>query len=359
MTPEKKKRVLRVLVLFCLFVILFLGLRLFFNPRVIDEQVPSPAGAAAGFQVRPVTDTLESPDTALTPPVVVRKHGQPGKTSPVAADSSLPVTPDSAAAGSRPGSAPPADTTPPYVYADPGPGLHPAAIQVRLLSDEPADIEYTLNSDTAFVPYTGPVPVSDSAVITFRARDRYNNVSLPVRREYLIRPPRRAALCPDGMAAVETDKGAFCVDRYEWPNKKGAEPLGYINWYMAYDSCRTINKRLCTASEWEAACAGRKDLAYPYGDAYEVRACNTESSGSAPSGAFVECRSFAGAYDMSGNLREWTDTKNAKNPRHYQVYGGFWDGRGASRCRETQYSFFPENRFISIGFRCCQTPAGQ
>jgi hypothetical protein len=30
-------------------------------------------------------------------------------------------------------------------------------------------------------------------------------------------------ICPKGMKAIE--HGKFCIDRYEWPNKKGKKPL--------------------------------------------------------------------------------------------------------------------------------------
>jgi hypothetical protein len=244
------------------------------------------------------------------------------------------------------------DTTPPHVRAEPGPGLHPAPIQVRLVSDEPAILRFRKGRDTAWSVYQAPFQVSDSLILTYQGSDTSGNISEAVTRTYVIAKPMKIR-CPPDMAAVETEKAAFCMDRYEWPNKKGAEPLGYINWYMAYDSCRTYKKRLCTASEWEAACGGPSKIDYPYGAAYEERTCNTETTGPFPSGSLEECRSYFGVYDLSGNLREWTSTR-AKNERHYQVYGGYWDNRGASRCNSTQYSFFPENRFIAIGFRCCK-----
>lgn len=248
----------------------------------------------------------------------------------------------------------PADTTPPYVYASPGPGLYDVPIEVRLFSDEPSEIEYYLDNDKKWRVYRNPIPVTDFTVITFRGRDSARNLSDEVMRGFFIEK-RKDGKCPKEMVLIESASGFFCMDRYEWPNRRGERPEGFINWYMAYDSCRMYKKRLCTAVEWEKACTGREGNTYPYGNEYEVRTCNTEGNHSLPSGKFIECRSFYGTHDMSGNLREWTSTRNTKNPRHFQVYGGFWESRGASKCRSTQYSFFPENKFIAVGFRCCKS----
>lgn len=349
MTPERKRRVRRILILFVLFTLIFLALILLQKRPLPEEPVLPPAavsGQGGKVTSAPETDTgaVIRPDfkTALVPPREMTRTPAPGKDTTVVAQDTLSSF------------AQPADTTPPYVSADPGPGLHPAPIRVTLKADESADIQYALDPDTTWQPYSSPIPVSDSAIITFRGRDKSGNVSAPVQRAYIIRVPIIAAACPPDMVPVEAKPVPFCIDRYEWPNRKGAEPTGYLNWYMAYDSCRTYKKRLCSAEEWEAACAGPSDKTYPYGDDYDSRACNTENVKPLPSGSRVECRSYAGAYDLSGNLREWTSTQSVKNEKHYQVYGGYWENRGASRCRSTQYSFFPENKFISIGFRCCK-----
>ena len=246
----------------------------------------------------------------------------------------------------------PQDITPPVVGADPGPGIHDSPIDVRLFADESAVIRYRKDTDTLWIEYKTPIHVIDSITLTIIGIDSSQNVSEKITRFYKV--VRQTALkCPPDMVVIETGKLSFCIDRYEWPNKKGVVPIGFINWYMAYDSCRTYKKRLCTSSEWEIACGGRSAMDYPYGEKYETKTCNTETTGPASSGSLEECRSYFGAYDLSGNLREWTGTRASRNDRHYQVYGGYWDNRGASKCNSTQYSFFPENKFITIGFRCC------
>ncbi len=36
----------------------------------------------------------------------------------------------------------------------------------------------------------------------------------------------------------------FCIDRYEWPNKKGATPWVGVDWYQAQKHCYEAGKRL-------------------------------------------------------------------------------------------------------------------
>ncbi|MFH0921308.1 MAG: SUMF1/EgtB/PvdO family nonheme iron enzyme [Fibrobacterota bacterium] len=330
-----KKRVFRILAFTALFLLLFLLARFLTTPR--DAPVENPLNLPQTGTVPAVTAPLGFPEK---PAVDLPRKGFP--TPAVLLPDRSPV--------SNP--ALPVDKTPPYVHAEPGPGRHPAPIAVKLLSDEPAALFFRVAPDTVWSPYTAPYPVKDSVVLAFYGRDSAGNVSEPVTRVYTVAralPPS----CPAGMVPVTPREGrAFCIDLYEWPNKKGALPLAYVNWYMAYDSCRTYKKRLCETAEWEAACLGPDGSAYPYGNTYEPRVCNTEDNSVRSSGSFTECRSYTGAYDLSGNLREWSNTK-AKNERHYRVAGGYWANRGATQCNASQYSFYPENSFTSVGFRCC------
>lgn len=347
-----KKRIIRVALFTLLFIILFLGARLIFEPKETTPTSP----ASNNEVVRQTSNQTIHQDTVSQEQL---KSEVPSPQVPKSCatvvlphkDSTIADPPPSASFNHAPIASPP-DLTPPHLHAEPGPGRHPAPIQVRILSDEAASILYRLNEDTAWKPYTTPIPIQDSAKIAFKGYDSAGNASEIIERTYII-VRQSAAKCPQEMSMIESGGKRFCMDKYEWPNKKGVMPVGFVNWYMAYDSCRAAVKRLCSSDEWELACGGTNRSEYPYGNTYEITTCNTETTGPFPSGSLEECRSLFGVYDLSGNLREWTATR-AKNDRHYQVYGGFWDNRGASKCISTQYSFFPENKFIAIGFRCCQ-----
>jgi len=338
-----RRSALRIAGLTILFIAFFLALNLFFcNDRIEPIDLSMPVFTHVAAPSSP-SDLASQRNSTVLKPVKKEKQTIPAPPEAIAAS-------EDSATAADPGVN--LDKKPPFVWADPGPGIHNKPLSIALYADEPADIELMLGSAGEWVPYEKPIPVTDSLRLAFRGTDRAGNRSDPIVRHYFIRAAP-ALRCADAMVFVETSARTFCIDQYEWPNKKGTFPLGFVNWYMAYDSCRATGKRLCTAVEWEDACAGRNNTQYPYGNVYEARTCNTENDKAYTSGAYGECRSFAGAYDMSGNLREWTASHSEQNPRYYQVYGGFWENRGASTCRSAQYSFYPQNKFVSIGFRCC------
>ncbi|HQK94200.1 MAG TPA: PEGA domain-containing protein [Armatimonadota bacterium] len=102
----------------------------------------------------------------------------------------------------------------------------------------------------------------------------------------------------------------FCIDKYEYPNFPGATPVA-ATLEQARSLCAAKGKRLCSATEWVAACSGPASWLFPYGNQYDPSKCNTADNprggGIAKSGAFPECVSSFGAYDMSGNLAEWVE----------------------------------------------------
>jgi formylglycine-generating enzyme required for sulfatase activity len=156
------------------------------------------------------------------------------------------------------------------------------------------------------------------------------------------------------MEPVRVGATSFCIDRYEWPNRKGHLPRAYVSVFQAMDTCASAGKRLCTADEWTIACTGPYGWKYPYGALYERYACFTHDTTARPSGSRPECRGYFGIFDMSGNCAEWTSTRSAVNPRFYNVMGGFWESGPQSGCFDVRYSYFPQNRHNPVGFRCCK-----
>ena len=51
----------------------------------------------------------------------------------------------------------------------------------------------------------------------------------------------------------EKVKKRYCMDRYEYPNKKGVRPEVMDNFYMAQVLCANQGKRICTETEWTMA----------------------------------------------------------------------------------------------------------
>jgi len=204
--------------------------------------------------------------------------------------------------------------------------------------------------------------------------------------------------CPDGMVVA----GSACIDQFEaslvradgtgsWspylnPGSTAvravslayAVPQAYISGQQAEQACNLAGKRLCTDAEWLAACQGPGALTYPYGSTRQPGRCNdargthpayeyfgtTDSSvfnmldnrclnqlpaGLALTGQYAGCESPAGAFDMMGNLHEWTSAPQGT------FRGGFYvdtriNGNGC------QYRTTAHGRSYwdySTGFRCC------
>jgi formylglycine-generating enzyme required for sulfatase activity len=159
---------------------------------------------------------------------------------------------------------------------------------------------------------------------------------------------------------------------------QGAIPQGYISGVQAGDACTHAGKRLCTDTEWLRACQGPSGQTYPYGNTRQPGVCNdhrdehpaVEYYGTTnnviyseldnacldqlplsldPAGSLSGCITAEGAYDMMGNLHEWTADPNGT------FRGGYFvdtvaNGNGclyATTAHNTQYWDY------STGFRCC------
>ncbi|MEC8050142.1 MAG: SUMF1/EgtB/PvdO family nonheme iron enzyme [Myxococcota bacterium] len=161
--------------------------------------------------------------------------------------------------------------------------------------------------------------------------------------------------------AQNIDMETFCVDRYEFPNKKGTMPRVNTTWAKARAACQRAGKRLCTEEEWERACKGPRSNRFPVGNRTVVGACNVSSPSSgpasvAPAGAFSGCKSAFGIVDMSGNVAEWTASSWKPGSTDKVVKGGSalqenLTGRCSSRINEVA-----SRRSSTVGFRCCRDP---
>jgi formylglycine-generating enzyme len=220
-------------------------------------------------------------------------------------------------------------------------------------------------------------------------------------------PVKPNATCPADMAPV---LGRYCVDKYEgilvekqpdgsektWspyvvPEKdhtyfarsvKDVVPQGYVSAKTAEAACRASGKRLCQPSEWRVACAGSEGTVFPYGPARVAGKCrdngtspmvayhsatmkrgwgltelndprNNQMEGTlAKTGAFPDCVNDFGAYDMVGNLHEWTaDTNGTFQGGYYLDTSQHGDG-----CAYRTISHGYEYHDYSTGFRCCADP---
>lgn len=224
--------------------------------------------------------------------------------------------------------------------------------------------------------------------------------AVPLPNEGLVEEPGEGG-CPSGMIPV-AGAGGFCIHRFEASlvdadtgasvspffnpgsrrvravSLRGAIPQAYISGTQARAACETAGLRLCTDTEWLAACQGSMGLTYPYGDTRETGRCNDHRDvhpaiewfgtsdpsiysmldhpcidqlpmSLAPTGSFAGCESESGALDMMGNLHEWTADPAGTFRGGYYV-DTVINGNG---CLYRTTAHDAGHWDYSTGFRCC------
>ncbi|HNW83628.1 MAG TPA: formylglycine-generating enzyme family protein [bacterium] len=168
---------------------------------------------------------------------------------------------------------------------------------------------------------------------------------------------------------------------------KGDHPMQCVSWYGAKAYCEWKGLRLPTEAEWEKAARGTEGAKYPWGNEPEVsceyaimapyiaetdeydNGCGTDSTWVV--GSKEKGKSPYGAYDMIGNVWEWTndwygetyyETTPSENPAGPEsggnrvLRGGSWSNssdynllRASSRASTT-----PDSWNTYYGFRCAK-----
>lgn len=168
----------------------------------------------------------------------------------------------------------------------------------------------------------------------------------------------------------------FCIDRYEYPNRRGAYPVIAVTWYEARSLCADRSERLCTEDEWTFACEGDEAVPYPTGYTRDAEACVIDRPWKLfderllavrdstlalseidyvwqgePSGSRPACKSPFGIYDTTGNVDEWT--RSVQREGYSSIFkGGYW-GPVRARCRASTRAHNEDFYFYQQGFRCC------
>jgi len=224
-----------------------------------------------------------------------------------------------------------------------------------LTSDKPDPVAEAQRQDEMIrrnVQAQNPLP--DDAMVIAILKDHPDMVYVP---EGTFVKGRYGSEAPDVATFSEplrevAKASAFFLDRFEFPNKKGAKPAVRVTWGQADDACKQVGKRLCTSEEWEKACKGPGNTIYAYGDEY------TASCGDSPGDGYKlgdrsDCISGYGGFDLSGGMREWTSSSHPRKDGRKLVSSGLRSNpiRG-TRCAFSvdESSGFSEN---SLGFRCC------
>jgi formylglycine-generating enzyme len=180
----------------------------------------------------------------------------------------------------------------------------------------------------------------------------------------------------DEVAKLPTRALDFCMDRFEYPNVLGQNPMIVVTFHEAEAMCKKSSKRLCNENEWTFACEGEEVRPYPYGWTRDASACVVDRNWkpfvegglsprdsdkaraeldrlwqAEPSGARGACKSPFGVYDMTGNVDEWTHSARTTGFSSI-LKGGYW-GPVRARCRPATRAHNEDFVAYQQGFRCC------
>jgi formylglycine-generating enzyme required for sulfatase activity len=182
----------------------------------------------------------------------------------------------------------------------------------------------------------------------------------------------------------------FCIDRYEYPNQKGARPLVMIDFPRAQRLCAAEGKRVCTETEWTAACEGPAYKPYPYGYVRDPKTCNGDREYVEPkvvghdkkgipiyafaskdqriaspeldrlwqgveSGSQPGCVSDYGVWDMAGNADELAASETPPPASRFDdvTTGGPWLYGVRNQCRPKIYTHDEGFFYYYLSTRCC------
>ncbi|WP_437294779.1 SUMF1/EgtB/PvdO family nonheme iron enzyme [Sorangium sp. So ce426] len=178
-------------------------------------------------------------------------------------------------------------------------------------------------------------------------------------------------------------KKRYCIDTYEWPNKKGERPEVMNRFHQAQVKCAAVGKRLCTESEWTLACEGPEMKPFPYGYSRDATKCNGDHLWDDPdmkkvakrdpgelarlwkgvrSGSQPECISDYGVADLPANTDEVvaSETSGGWRGKFDSVHtGGPWYKGVRNQCRPKIYTHDEGFYYYFLSFRCCAEPDGK
>ena len=245
-----------------------------------------------------------------------------------------------------------ADQVPPVAEIAPPAGRYYDPIKLKVKCEEIKCKTYLSIGDTMHAQEAGKaIEYNKTGSVFFYAEDSVGNRTAWEEAKYDMASDN---ICGKNAYPVPLGGKTVCVDAYEYPNKADELPRDMVSQEQAASLCQQEGKHLCSLAEWQAACKSKDNTRYSYGDSYKQNKCNTNTKAAKRSGRKEQCRSWYGMYDMNGNLWEWTSTTSKDHPNMYLVAGGAWNTNNESKCTDNKFSFYPQNQYPNVGFRCCK-----
>jgi formylglycine-generating enzyme required for sulfatase activity len=174
--------------------------------------------------------------------------------------------------------------------------------------------------------------------------------------------------------------GAECFSLAYQGSGSDNHPQVCVDWCDAYAYCQAVGKRLCgkigggpsgfsylenaSSSQLYNACSSHAGYEYPYGNSRDARACNgADHAGNGGTtvavGTLERCQSseasYAGVYDLSGNVWEWEDScDEAGESGHCRLRGGsFYTNDFILSCGYDTGMAVRSTAAVDAGLRCC------
>lgn len=150
----------------------------------------------------------------------------------------------------------------------------------------------------------------------------------------------------------------FTIDAYPYPNDPNKTPMTSVSRDQAAAMCKARGRRLCTELEWERACKGPSNTAYPYGDSFSASKCKGSATLLSATKSYETCASAFGVKAIYGAVWEWTASDWGRGGAGgvATVRGGGHDNPAVRhRCANGQ-SRAPTETSADLGFRCCGGP---
>jgi formylglycine-generating enzyme required for sulfatase activity len=154
-------------------------------------------------------------------------------------------------------------------------------------------------------------------------------------------------------------------------------PIANVDWCDAYAFCKWAGKRLCgkvgggsvpfadfsgADNEHYLACSNGGSRIYPYGNTFDMNACNglerqlghTVATGTGCQGG------VSGLFDMAGNVEEWQDGCDGNTGASDACLNGAGAFDYGTPPQGTRCDFADSDRrdaeFSDVGVRCCANP---
>ena len=180
-------------------------------------------------------------------------------------------------------------------------------------------------------------------------------------------PPRQVNLEPFriGKYPVTVSQYLTFVDEGTVPNREPknwaeqqehpSRPVVRVTWHQATAYCQWAGGRLPTEEEWERAARGPQGTKYPWGnegiDTARANFFESRIGHPTPVGLYPLGVSAEGAYDLVGNVFEWTSSPWSKSSAEYVWRGGSFNNNRRNARSSYRNNNQPDEQNQNLGFR--------